>query len=230
MEKCIIYYTDNRLGEPIYSEVQKRISKAELPITSVSLKPIDFGTNIVEEGEPGPFTMLKQIYTALLHSECDYVFFCEHDVLYPKCHFDFVPPTNNIFYYNANIWRWDYPKDQFITYDRLISLSSLCCNWQLAMDHYFKRLQYVIEKGWYKENGRDPDWARIIGFEPGTKKKKRGGYSDDDFETWQSKEPIIDIRHDKTYSKRKVHLEDFKHKPTNWRETHGLVDTCAFKK
>ena len=69
--------------------------------------------------------MVKQILTALENSTTDYVFFTEHDVLYPKCHFDFTPPRDDIFYYNANVWRWFYPEDTAITHDRMLPLSSL---------------------------------------------------------------------------------------------------------
>lgn len=59
---------------------------------------------------------------------------------------------------------------------------------------------------------------RKWGFEPGTKKKKRGGLTDDDFDIWYSKDPIIDIRHKGTFSPPKCTLESFKHAPKNWEE------------
>ena len=65
----------------------------------------------------------------------------------------------------------------------------------------------------------EPDWARKWGYEPGTKKRKRGGFSDDDFETWQSRYPIIDIRHGKTFSQSKVTLDSFIHPPVNFKES-----------
>ena len=62
------------------------------------------------------------------------------------------------------------------------------------------------------------EWIRKVGFEPGTKKKRRGGLTDDDFSTWRSDGPVIDIRHYGTFSPPKTKLSDFKHKPTNWEE------------
>ncbi len=109
--KSIIYYTDNRLEEPMFSVVQKQILKAGLPIVSVSLKPIGFGQNIVLDLKPGITTLNKQILTGLQASTADYVFFCEHDVLYHPSHFDFTPSNDTISYYNTNVWSWDYPKD-----------------------------------------------------------------------------------------------------------------------
>lgn len=65
---------------------------------------------------------------------------------------------------------------------------------------------------------REPRRSRIWGYEPGTKKKKRGGLTDDDFEIWTSKVPIVDVRHNKTFSAPKVTLESFKHAPEGWVE------------
>ncbi len=220
MTKGIIYYTDNQLEEPIFSVVQKQILKSNLPIVSVSLSPINFGENIVLNNlSPNIVTMVKQITRALEESNADYVFFCEHDVLYPISHFDFVPLRDNIFYYNANVWRWKYPQNKAITYGRLISLSGLCVNREFALDHYKRRLAKILEMHWDLDTKRhEPDWARKWGYEPGTKKIKRGGFWDDDFEIWESPYPMIDIRHGKTFSPPKVTLESFRHKPINWRE------------
>jgi hypothetical protein len=218
-KKCLIYYTDNRLEEPIFSTVQQQLSKSGLPIVSVSLRPINFGDNFVLDLQPSYLTMMKQIITALENSIGDYVFFCEHDVLYPLSHFDFIPARDNIFYYNDNVWRWDYPKDRLITYNRLMSLSSLCANRQFVLNHYRARLEIIEENGWDKDMRHEPDWARKWGYELGTKKRKRGGFTDDDFETWKSEHPIVDIRHNRTFSKPKVTLDSFKHLPINWRET-----------
>lgn len=228
MTKGIIYYTDNRLKEPIFSVVQKQILQANLPIVSVSQSPINFGKNFVMPLKPSYIAMIKQISKALEESNSDIVFFCEHDVLYPLSHFDFTPPKNDVFstrkrdvfYYNSNVWRWAYPTDLLITYDRLISLSGLCCNRELALKHYRARLK-KIEELQVDEDVRlhEPAWARRWGYEPGTKKTKRGGFSDDDFETWRSEVPMIDIRHGRTFSQSKVTLDSFIHKPENWQET-----------
>lgn len=218
MSKGIIYYTDDRLREPIFSVVQKEILKANLPIVSVSLKPINFGKNIVLDAKPGYLTMLQQITRALTESSSKYIFFSEHDVLYPTSHFDFTPPKDNVFYYNANVWRWAYPTDVLITYDRLICLSGLCVNRQFALEHYLRRIEKIYELGYDKDTRHEPHWARYWGYEPGTKKTKRGGFSDDDFDTFRSKHPIIDIRHGRTFSQSKVTQESFIHKPSNWQE------------
>jgi hypothetical protein len=105
-----------------------------------------------------------------------------------------------------------------ISYDRLISLSGLCCNRKLALNHYKGRLDMIYKNNWDRDTKHEPDWARRMGYEPGTKKIRRGGYFNDNFDVWHSEFPQVDIRHNGTFSKRKVHLEDFKHLPNNWVE------------
>lgn len=219
MRKGIIYYTDSKLQDPIFSAVQKQLEKAGLPIISCSLAPINFGKNIVLNLKPGPVTMFEQILAALEASEAESLFFCEHDVLYHPAHFEFSPPEKEIFYYNTNVWRWDYYGTKVITYDHLRSLSGLCANRQKAIDHYQKKLKIIYERGYDKiPTAGNPGWARTMGYEPG-KPKRIGGISDDTVEEWRSKYPNIDIRHRKTMTPVKMTLDSFKHKPTGWKES-----------
>lgn len=216
--KGIIYYTDNQIEEPVRTVVQNLLLSTGLPIVSCSLEPIRFGQNVVVKGMRGYPTMVDQITTALETSVADNVFFCEHDVLYPLSHFEFTPPKRNIFYYNENVWRWWFGSDHAMTHDRMLPLSSLSVNREFALDHYKKRQAKIKELDPTEWQSREPIRARLWGYEPGTKKRRRGGFSDDDFETWRSTEPIIDIRHRGTFSPPKINLDSYKHKPTGWRE------------
>lgn len=217
--KGIIYYTDNRLDEPIFSVVQRQIQASGLPVVSCSLKPIKFGKNVVLNLRAGPTTMFEQILTALKASEVESVFFCEHDVLYHPTHFDFTPPRDNVFYYNTNVWRWNFQGDQIITYDHFRSVSGLCVNRKKAIENYEKRLKIIYKLKYHKlPTHGNPQWARNMGYEPG-KPKRVGGFSDDIIEEWKSAYPNIDIRHGKTLTPVKMTLESFVHKPTGWRES-----------
>jgi hypothetical protein len=214
--KGLVYYTDNRLPEPIFSAVQREVLKSNLPIISVSLKPIDFGINIVLDLKPSVISMFKQILKGLESSSSDMIFLVEHDVLYHSSHFSFKPPRRDTYYYNTNVWRWKYPHDYLITYDHLISLSGLCADRDLLINHYTKRLEIIEKNGW--EDGRDPNWARKIGYEPG-KKRRRGGFMDEPIDEWKSAFPNIDIRHKRTITPPKVTLDSFRHLPTGWKES-----------
>jgi hypothetical protein len=218
MIKGIIYYTDLKVREPIFSTVQKYLLQANLPITSVSLAPINFGNNFVFNGKRSYPTYIRQITMALENAKEDYVFFCEHDVLYHKTHFDFNPPKDDIFYYNNNIWRWKLWNFKLITYDKMRSLSCLCVNRKFALEHYKRRVKAMEEQGLDEFRSREPRMGRVWGYEPGTKPKRRGGFSDDVCGDCFSEFPNIDIRHSKTFTSIKCDLKDFKHPPENWRE------------
>ncbi len=220
LTKGAIYYTDNRPKGFILKACQAQIKKAwKGPLVSVSLAPIEFGQNLVLTGHERSYTtMVRQIVMALEALTTDIVFFLEHDVLYHPSHFDFWPQKKEIYYYNVNNWRWGIKEDFAITYDRLISLSQLCCFRRTALAHYRGRLKYILDRGLNKIEGHDPKWARVMGFEPGTKPRRKGGFSDEGHEVWRSASPNIDIRHRHTYSPPKYRLTDFKHRPENFRQ------------
>ncbi len=221
--KGCIYYTDNRPKKFILEACQKQISRSWpfgiKKIVSVSLLPINFGQNIVLEGYIRSYhTMIKQIVMALSALDTDIVFFLEHDVLYHPSHFDFIPEKEDIYYYNTNNWRWGIKENFAITYDNLKSLSQLSCYRITALKHFEARLKYIEAKGLDKDQGREPRWARVMGYEPGTKPRRKGGFTDEVSETWKSKLPNIDIRHRHTFSPPKYNITDFKNIPTNWKQ------------
>lgn len=221
--KEIIYFTDNRLDNRDFEKkvselVRESIKNSGLPIVSCSLKPMDFGKNIVLNLEPSVLTMFKQILAALEACKGKYIFFCEHDVLYHSSHFSFTPPNDDTFYYNTNVWRCQIKRNLCTSYDKLRSVSGLCVNRDLAIEHYRKRLKYIYKRGFDKiPVTRNPAWARKMGYEPG-KSPRIGGFSKDKIDDWKSKYPNIDIRHRLTTTAAKMSLSEFRHLPIGWQE------------
>lgn len=207
--KKILYYTDNRLNNKLANLVRRQIKKSKLPILSVSLKPMNFGQNIHYKGKPSYLTMFKQILTGLKASKADYIFMCEHDVLYHPSYFKFKPPRKDIFYYNNNCYKYKPKTGKVVGYD-CHWLSQLCAARKILMEHYEKKLYLIEAKG-------EQLWARR--FEPGTKKRIINDY---DTEWFYSEYPNIDIRHGKNLTgTRRFHQNEFRDKSTcqNWRET-----------
>jgi len=216
-----IYYTDNRLDSKMLKVCQKQLRVAfDREIVSCSLKSMDFGKNIVFNGVRSYPTYLKQILTALEASTSDVVYFLEHDVLYSPSHFKFVPTKPEIYYYNINNYRWRWETDVAITYDELTSLSMMCCFRETAIKHYKLRIEVIEHQGMNEYRSREPRWARRFGYEPGTKKIKRGGLTDEDCMKWKSEFPNIDIRHKGTFSHPKTFLREFIHPPASFREVN----------
>ena len=215
MNKGIIYYSRLKTDSIILDGCQKQILKSGLPITSCSTHPIDFGTNVIEPDESivGYF---KRILLALETSSADYVFFCEDDILYHPSHFDFEPSRDDTFYYNTNVWKWNYYNNQVITYDHQASVSGLCVNRKLAIEFYKRRLKIIYENEFEKISTHgNPTWARDMGYEPG---KHKGSKEPARAEEWRSEYPIIDIRHTRCTTVPKMTQDSFKIKPVNWQE------------
>lgn len=201
-EKAIIYYTDNQLNLKLAKKVQNQIKQVGLPIVSASLKPMDnMGKNIRIKGERGTLSYFRQIVAALEVSTAEYVFFCEHDVLYHPSHFDFKPPTKNKFYYNHNVWRVRTTDGFAVTWDAN-QVAELCCARELALEFYRGKLTQV-EAGNFDRS-----------YEP-------GGRDANKYEVWRSEYPNIDIRHGGNLTKSKWSPDDFRDKSTcvNWQES-----------
>lgn len=224
--KGCIYYTSHNADKKIIEGVQKQILKSGLPVTSCSLRPIDFGNNIVYDApgkglgkQRGIMSYFNQIKTALEHAKEKYVFFCEHDVLYHPSHFEFTPPRDDTFYYNRNVWRWDYFGKKAVTYDQVASVSGICVNRELALDFYKNRLKLIYKNEWDKvPTMGNPKWARNLGYEPG-RAGTRNTLETAKADEWYSWYPIIDIRHSRTVTQPRWLPEYFRKRPTNWKES-----------
>lgn len=111
----IIYYTANTEKEAFENKVRENILKVKgnLPIISVSQKPIDFGHNIcVGEMEQNYKNAFKQCLIGCEGAKTEFVIMTEDDCLYPaKGYFDFKPTDLNTIYSYDNVWlMWNREK------------------------------------------------------------------------------------------------------------------------
>lgn len=201
LTKGVVYYTENKCPEPIFTAAQKQLSRSlnGHQLVSVSLKPIDFGDNIVLGMERGYVTMFNQILAGLSHLDTDFAFLCEHDCLYPPEHFSFTPPRHDAYFYDENVWRLDaFTGRAWFHCHR--SVSGLCADRRLLIDHYRERIARIEKEGFSYRNG----------FEPGTRSTRHNGYDDFKALSWFSKVPYIDLRHDKNLTKTLRKPEDYR--------------------
>ena len=209
LTKGIIFYTDNKLNLKIAHRVQRQLKRIELPIVSVSLKPMTFGKNTCLPLKRGHLTMFKQILTALETSTEDIVYFCEHDVMYHPAHFDFVPENAETFYYNTNVWKI---RDDGLALwvNNCRQVSGICVHRLTAIQHYKERIAYVEEHG----------FQRKMGFEPGTHDRVAfpTRYTSS---AWHAKYPNLDIRHNNNLTRNRWSPDQFRDKRNcqGWKET-----------
>lgn len=194
----IIYYTDSRLDPKIAEPVRQQLLKANLPIVSASLEPLDFGTNFHVKMERGYHAYFTQIVTALENVKTDIVYFCEHDNLMHPSHFDFIPPTPDKFYYDLNWWK--VRADGLAVHWDAVQVSGLVCYTALALKYYA---------------------SRLATFDPENFDRKFEPTVDTEYETYWAEYPSIDIRHDKNLTYNKWKLEHFRNKATavNFQQT-----------
>jgi len=212
--KGIVYYTDNRLDPFIDRSVKKQLEKAagDIPILTVSLVTAEFGKNIVLNLERGYLTMFKQILAGLEACQAEIVFLCEHDVLYHPSHFEFMPPRRDVYYYNQNVYKVEYPSGRALFY-YVNQTSGLCAYRELLLEHYRKRVALVEQHG----------YSRKMGFEPGTHNRAER-VDDYKAEAWMSACPNIDIRHQKNLTASRWKKEEFRDQryTRGWQEVEEV--------
>ena len=168
MNKTIIYYTSNREEEAFEQKVIKdMLSKAgNLPIISVSQKPMKLGKNICL-GDVGHsyLNCRKQMLMATKLARTEYVIHTESDILYPPEYFKFKPSGDNIYRY-ANVWvMWLKDKDRKNFYHKPDTFDgAMITKRDFSIDVLTKFLEPY--PGWYSENSRGhkprhPAWNRI---------------------------------------------------------------------
>jgi hypothetical protein len=111
-DRTIIYYTANT-EDPVFEQNIRDdlVKKAgDIPIISVSRKPIDLGTNICVGETPVSYTgEWKQLLLGLKAAKTKYCIAAEADCLYPPEYFSFTPTEERMIYNYENIWMvWKY--------------------------------------------------------------------------------------------------------------------------
>lgn len=102
----IIFLTQNKLSEKwvAYHRAVLEDAADGAPIISVSRKPIDFGTNIIQTEPESAVNIFWQTLRAAKIATTPYIGMAEDDTLYPKEHFHSFRPAPNVFAYNQTRW------------------------------------------------------------------------------------------------------------------------------
>jgi hypothetical protein len=154
--------------------------------------------------------MFKRILLGLNALDTDVVFLCEDDVVYNKTHFDFIPPKDNVYYYNTNFWQIRHSDGYAINYES--KRLSCACAYRKILIEYYEKVIKIFEEGRF---------SRKVGFEPGTHKRPER-VNDYKFDTWESELPVLDIVHQNA-TKRRFKIEEFRKKPKYWKVAENGV-------
>ena len=105
MKKEILYYTSNREKPEFEQKIVAKLKETtNLPIISVSQKPMDLGRNICV-GDVGLsyLNLYRQQLIGARESNADWLVFAESDFIYPPEYFDFEPTEDCYLYDNIYI-------------------------------------------------------------------------------------------------------------------------------
>lgn len=100
----IVYYTVNVISDYFMRNTQYQLLKSagNIPIISVSRKPMNFGKNTWVDLDRSHFNIYRQALMGAKQATTKYVALCEDDVLYTPEHFKYRPKKP--FAYNMNFW------------------------------------------------------------------------------------------------------------------------------
>ena len=147
MTKAIIYLSSNREDPDFEDRIAQDLlqksqaySMGDIPIVSVTQKPINLGLNICvgDVGTSG-FNFIRQVQIACQNINVDYVIHAEADSIYSQDYFDFVPPSLEACYRNSNVYVQKYRQD-FVCKKEGSTFSSV-----VGREFYLKRLEELFK-------------------------------------------------------------------------------------
>lgn len=106
MDKTIIYYTANQEDPKFEQKIIDNLKKqaGDIPIISVSRKPIDLGKNICVGETPICYTnSFRQLLIGLEEAKTEFCLSAESDCLYPPEYFQFTPPLKDRVYRYSDV-------------------------------------------------------------------------------------------------------------------------------
>lgn len=110
----VIYLTASEIKEEFAKFQRETLLKAmgDYPLISVSRKPLDFGTNILDEEPRSLSNIYRQMLRACKVATTPFIAIAEDDTLYHETHFNFHRPALDTFAYDQNrmaLFTWGTP-------------------------------------------------------------------------------------------------------------------------
>lgn len=182
----IIYYSSNKEKPEFEQRIRDNILKVcgDLPIISVTQKPVNFGNNICvgDVGVSG-FNLFRQVLIACKTAKTKFVASIEADCLYPPDYFQFRPQRDDMCFRDENLYILVKNEDYF----QKKPWGSVCAQ-VVGREFYIETLERLF--------GDAPDWN----IEEANFPKERSGHKQYDI-FWHDKvllykteNPIVSIK------------------------------------
>lgn len=203
LDITVVFYTANYLQEQnphFWESTQKQLIKAagDLPIVSVSHKPMDLGTNIVFKADKrSHLNIYRQILAGCKAAKTEFVAMAEDDILYSYAHFHTQVPKPGKFLYDmekVSLFTWTKPAMfSFRTNRRVIN--QLIANRELlieALEERFAKVEERMSKG-EKEEDLISFWGDIGRYE------RHLGVTPREVEEFYCEKPSVVFTHPKAF-------------------------------
>jgi hypothetical protein len=178
----ILYCSSNREKPDFEARIVKSLLEVsgDLPIVSVTQKPMDLGRNICvgDVGVSG-FNYFKQILVGLEAIKLGFVISAEADCIYPKGYFDFVPERDDVCYRANQVYVMPDKRDFFFHKLEGSSLGQI-----VGRDFYKSTLEKLFEGA--------PMWSAEEKNFPKERRRKSDIFTE--IERWDPPAPIVTFK------------------------------------
>jgi len=178
----IIYYTSCHEEEGFENRIKENLLKVcgDIPIVSVSQKPISLGTNICvgDVGASG-YNCFRQILIACEAATTKFVISAEADCLYPEDYFTFIPPRDDVCYRDSNLYVMPDMRDFYFKKSEGATHAQV-----VGREFYIKRLKELFKDA--------PQWS--IEEKNFPKERHRKADIFDKIEYWETENPVVQIK------------------------------------
>lgn len=165
----IIYYTANVINDYFSKNIQKQLleAKGDLPLISVSKKPMELGQNICVGDTPrNHVNTYRQATIGAKQARTKYIAMAEDDVLYSAEHFK-QRPKDGFFAYNIANWGiYSWTNPPVFSWKGRKNLFSMICERELFIEAMEERFaMYPLDKDVPAESWAEPGkYEGILGI------------------------------------------------------------------
>lgn len=153
-----VFYTANHTSDYFAGNIQRNLLDVlgDIPLISVSHKPMDFGQNIVVDLPRHHLSIYKQALVGAKAATTPYIALAEDDALYSPEHFKYRP-TPGKFAYNVANWGVYTWKPELFSWKGRRALWALICERELfieAMEERFAKHDDRVDLSIWAEPGK----------------------------------------------------------------------------
>lgn len=182
MSVTIVYCSSNKERPEFEGRIVENLIKVtDLPIISVTQKPMNLGKNICVGDNIGVsgFNFFKQVLIGCEAADTEFIISAEADCLYPPDYFQFIPPRNDVCYRNSNLYVMGDKRDYFYYKKEGATHAQV-----VGREFYIETLKKLFEGA--------PQWSATEKNFPKERHEKEDVF--DHIEYYRTENPVVQIK------------------------------------